>query len=156
MALAAFGCDPTQKGKKLSDIGGAALGQLAFSTENGIYMAIRANGSVAQYETCFINAGFDATPNATTNRNRGVPICIPQVALSDDDYGWGLVYGVGRVRTDGAVTSNSGLALSSTDQELDTAASTLNVISGLVAFGADGAHDGPVFAMFPAVAGGVS
>ena len=70
-------------------------------------------------------------------------ICIPQVAIADDDYGWGLVDGTGRSRTGGAVTAGSTLGSSSTGGELVNG-STSNRINGILATANDGANDGPV------------
>lgn len=154
MPLAAMGCDPTATGPDLSDLGGARLGQLGYSNDDAIYLAIRANGAISQYETCFIDSDYRATGKGTSTEQRGVPVCIPQVALADNDYGWGLVYGHGRARTAADATSRRGFALSSTDEELEDASDTLRVVTGIVNFGDTGAHDSQIFAIFPSVGGG--
>ena len=152
MSLAALGCNPEASGPSIDDIGGAALGQLGFSASGGMYVAIRAGAAISKYEACFIGAGMDAIPNAQISSRRGVPVCVPQVALANNEYGWALVYGIGRVRTDGSVAAADGFGLSGTnDEELDTASAGAETIAGMVALAADGANDGPVFLQFPAV-----
>ena len=151
MSLAALGCDPEAKGDSIGDIGGFSLGQLGFSPDGGMYVAIRAGAAISQYEACFIGANMDAVPNAQITNRRGVPICIPQIALADNEYGWGLVFGIGRTRTDGGVAAASGFGLSGTNEELDSASAGAETIAGMVALKADSANDGLVFLMFPAV-----
>ena len=80
-----------------------------------------------------------------------MPVCIPQVALANNEYGWALVYGKGRVRTDGGVAAASGFGLSGTNEELDSASAGAETIAGMVALKADDANDGEVFLQFPAV-----
>ena len=58
MSLAALGCNPEHKGASLEDIGGASLGQLGFSPDGGMYIAIRAGGAISRYEACFIGGGL--------------------------------------------------------------------------------------------------
>ena len=151
MSLAALGCNPEHSGHSLADIGGAALGQLGFSAAGEMYVAIRAGAAISKYEACFIGAGMDAIPNAQLTSRRGVPVCVPQVALANNEYGWGLVYGIGRVRTDGGVAAASGFGLSGTNEELDSASAGAETIAGMVALKADDANDGEVFLQFPAV-----
>ena len=151
MSLAALGCNPEASGHSIDDLGGAALGQLGFSPAGGMYVAIRAGAAISQYEACFIGANMDAIPNAQIVNRRGVPVCVPQVALENNEYGWALVYGIGRVRTDGGVAAASGFGLSSTNEELDSASAAAETIAGMVALKADDANDGLVFLMFPAV-----
>ena len=45
MSLAALGCNPEAKGASLADIGGAALGTLAYSPDGGMYIAVRSDGA---------------------------------------------------------------------------------------------------------------
>ena len=151
-ALAALGCDPTATGDDIDVLGGASLGTIGYSNDGGLYMAIKAQGAISQYELCFIAAGFEAIPKGTNATAYGRPCCIPQLDISDDEYGWGLVAGAGRVRTDGGVANNNGFQLDTTNEELDTAAAGGDpVIVGMVATGADGANDGPMICMFPSV-----
>lgn len=156
MALAALGCSPTKTWTDASHSGGAGTGNLGYSPDGGMYVCFRANGAVAQYEPVFLDRtdsdGYlNGTPKGSTASKRGVPIAIPQVALADNEFGWGLVYGTGRVRTDGGVSQGEGFGLSSTDEELDTASAGDETVAGLVATTDDSANDGPVFAMFPSV-----
>ena len=149
--LGAMGCNPTVKGTTLEAIGGFSLGQLAFSPDGGIYICTRANGAVSRYETCYIGSGIEATPKGTDADQRGVPICIPQIAVSDDEYFWGLVAGVGRVRTSASVAAGAGLGLSGTNEELTAANGTDQVVSGMATTATGGSNDAPIFALFPAV-----
>lgn len=155
--LQALGCDPTAKGQSIDDIGGAALGSIGYSEDGRLWIAVQANGAVSQYELCFLGGGFQATPKGTNVTGYGRPCAVPQQAFADNDYGWMLIAGEGRVRTDGSVASGDGLELNATDEELDTAAAGATpIINGMVATGDDGADDGPVLVMFPSVGTGVS
>ena len=149
MTLAALGCNPEATGASLDDLGGASLGTLGYSSDGGIYMCIRAKGDVAQYAGCVLQDSFQANQVTTTYGDIGATICIPQVAIADDDYGWGLVAGKGRVHTDGTGTANESMGTSATAGQIH--GTTSNVIGGMHLTKADGSNDGECIVMFPAI-----
>ena len=114
------------------------------------YVYVQANGAIEKWGACIVRGAWQATPGTTTNASTGLPVCIPQVAIPDNSYGWGLVAGTGRSRTGGAVTNNNGLAFSGTAGELINAAGTDDLV-GAVATANDGANDGPVLLWYPSV-----
>ena len=146
----ALGCNPKSTGNRLDEIGGSALGALAISADGGMYLAVRAAGSITQYEPCYLGGNLEATPKGTSRGNKGVPIVVPQIAIADNEYFWGLVAGFGRARTDGNVESGQGFQLSTTNEELDTSASGV-IVNGMVATANDGPQHGPMFCLFPSV-----
>ena len=150
MSLAALGCNPEDHGANLSDIGGHALGTLAFSPAGGIYVAIRANGAITANVACALSPSFDvATVN--TGDPQGTSYCVPQVGLADNDYGWALIAGRGQVRTTGAVTEADGRAASIQANGVMEDRDGTDDIAGflLTANTATGTRNNGCFLMFP-------
>ena len=52
----------------------------------------------------------------------GKVICIPQVAIADNAYGWGLIFGSGLARAGAAVAVGGQVSAHSTAGRLDDAA----------------------------------
>ena len=98
MSLLAMGCDPEQKWENAdgSDGPGARLGALAYSPSSGMYVCVQAAEHIAQYAVCLITGDFQLRElDATDDVNIPDQCCFPQVGLSNNDYGWGLVWGHG-------------------------------------------------------------
>ena len=106
MSLAALGCDPTATGDSLSDIGDVALGTLGYSPAGGLYIAVQADGAIAAAEICTLEPNFEID-QGDENTVVGATLCIPQVAIADDAYGWALIFGSGKVQaTNAAITAS--------------------------------------------------
>ena len=126
MALAAMGCNPSDHGSSLEDIGGASLGTLAFSPDGGLYVAIRAQGAVIEGGVCAIKGDWDVDPITTTTNTAAAGVeslCVVQEALADNDYGWGLVFGNGVVNVAASCAANTALHATTTAGRVDDAAS---------------------------------
>ena len=126
MSLAPFGCNPTDHGSSLDDIGGFSLGSLAYSPDGGIYVAIRAQGAVPEGGVCAIKGDWDADPITTTTNTAAAGIeslCVVQEALADNDYGWGLVFGNGNILVAASCAANTALHATTTAGRVDDAAS---------------------------------
>ncbi len=134
MSLAALGCNPTLTGPSLEDIGGVTLGTIAYSPDSGIYIAVRANQAITRYDLCsIIRSNFDID-QASGALEAGITLCIPQVAMANDEYGWALVFGRGLVRASAAaiVAADSGSAsISGTAGQVADASDT-DAVGGLL------------------------
>ena len=116
MSLAALGCDPEQTWTEAdgTDGPGIGLGTIGYSPVGGMYLCVQAKAAISQYAACILQDTFRANPVTTTNGDMGGTICIPQVALANHSYGWGLVAGKGRVNTTSA-RATAGSSPSSTN-----------------------------------------
>ena len=107
MSLAAFGCNPEDTGASLDDVGGHQPGTLAYSPDGGIYVVVQASEAVAAHDTCLIQGNWRVRPLDTADdKDLAVQVCIPQVALANGAYGWGLVFGNGRARASADIAAN--------------------------------------------------
>ena len=105
MSLAAIGCNPSFKWSLDANgvVGGdnpdhaQKLGTLGFSPSGGMYVVLQAMGAVAKGGFCLLKGRFEAQPATTTLATHAFSCAIPQIALADDEYGWGLVWGEGDV-----------------------------------------------------------
>ena len=124
-----LGCNPNETFESASDLP-LPLGTRATSG-TGEYVLIQAQGAVTQYALCVILAGYEAAQATTTNVANNSNACIPQVALADNHYGWGLVSGKGKVRGAASCAANAALYTTATAGVVDDA-STNGGVSGLV------------------------
>ena len=145
MSLAALGCDPTLTTSDAE----FELGTLGYSSDGGIYVYVKAQGAIEQWGACIIRARFQALPVTTSNGTAGGNIVIPQVAIPDDDYGWAMVQGTGRVRTDGSGTASEAMGTHTVAGELQ--GTTTNLVAGIILTANDTANDGPMICMFPKI-----
>lgn len=121
--FAALGCNPDFKSTTLSDFGGVPLGTLAYSPGGGIFVLFRANGAIQQYGAVTIDgASYDASPTAQAD-NHGLPVCIPQTALANNEIGWGLICGGGKGHANSAVSAGDPVSIGATAGDLDDATS---------------------------------
>ena len=119
MSLAAIGCNPSFKWTVDANglVGGdnpdhaQALGTLGFSPSGGMFVVVQAMGAVARGGFCLVTGDFEAQQATTTLATHAFSCAIPQVALADDEFGWGLVFGHGDV---------IGAAIAADAQELST------------------------------------
>ena len=109
MSLAALGCDPTQTWERSdgTDGPGASPGDLRYSG-SAIYLCVEADAALRQYSACFLKGVFKAREGTDALAHGGVPVCVPQTAIANGHYGWGLVFGKGRVLSDGGVQNGRG------------------------------------------------
>ena len=147
--LAAAGCNPTETWTKTDGTEGPGMapGALGYSPDGAMFLCVKAKAAIAQYDLCRLEDGFEA--NKVTNTDpAGVILCIPQVAIADNAYGWALVAGAGRVKSGGSVGANAGLKVGADGQVIATANN--DTIHGIYMTAADGSSNGPCVCMFPA------
>ena len=132
MSLAALGCNPSDRGSSLEDIGGIALGTLAYSDDGGIYQAVQAKGAIVQYAAVVIQDNWEAAELDTGNDSVGQLLGVAQQAFSDNQYGWVLVSGSGQVLAAASCAANAGLQATAVDGTVDdTTTATIAFIAGL-------------------------
>ena len=153
MSFAAMGCRPGQTWARAdgSDGPGASPGDLAYSSDSGVYLCVKAQGAVTQYDACVLQGIYEAKPATDATAHPGTPVCVPQTAIADNHYGWGLVAGKGRVRTDGGVPAGRGYSFNTPAGVLDVHGGSTGEIGGMYATEADGSTGGPMICMFPSV-----
>lgn len=113
----------------------AGLGNEVFVKGNR-YKYVKANGAVAAYACCLINASGEAIEATTTlvgTAARPTALCIPQFALATGEYGWAAV-GPFRLREDGSTTFKVLAANAATSVRLYTTA-TAGVLDDAVTTG---------------------
>ena len=125
----AMGCNPQEPGSSLEAIGGFALGSLIHSPDGNVYICVQADGAIAQYDLCALEAGFQID-QAGTGDAAGSQYCIPQVAMSNNQYGWALICGSGRVKASGAAVTNSNFGTIAGAGTVSTG-STTDTVAGL-------------------------
>ena len=145
MSIAALGCDPT----RTTTVAEFDLGTLGNSNDNGVYVYVKAQGAIEQWGACIIRALWEALPVTTNNGTAGGNLVIPQIAFADNYYGWAMVEGTGRVRTDGSGTASEALGTHTVAGELQ--GTTTNLCAGIILTAADTANDGPMICMFPKI-----
>ena len=130
MSLLSMGCDPNQKWTKAdgSDGPGVGVGALAYSPRNGLFVCVQANEAIAQYASSLITGNWrlrehDLTDDAAISG----ALCFPQIALADDDYGWGLVWGNGFGIAAVAITAGATLYANTTEGRLSDTAAALHL-----------------------------
>lgn len=151
MSLAALGCNPehkwtvtgtgaNQKFAGSNPTSAAEPGTLAYSPDGGLYMCVRAKGAVVQYAACVLEDAWEAVEITNTSDN-GAIVVVPQVALADDEYGWGLIHGSGQVLVLANALANATLGASATANHLDDQGG--DVIAGIYLTAGRGGSNGP-------------
>ena len=129
MSLAAIGCNPSFKWTLDANglVGGdnpdhaQRLGTVGYSPSGGMFVVVQAMGAVAKGAFCLVKGDFAAQQATTALATHAFSCAIPQVALADDELGWGLVFGHGDV---------IGLAIAADAQELSTSSTAGAVDDG--------------------------
>ena len=124
MSLAALGCNPSQTGDSLADVGGHNPGTLAYSPDGGLYMLVKAQGAITAGALCKIvrssgETEIEAQELNTAGATHGFSLCIPQVAIADNAYGWALVFGHGTVEAGAVAVSAEELSTTTTLGRVD-------------------------------------
>ncbi|HUU25586.1 MAG TPA: hypothetical protein VMW68_08510 [Methyloceanibacter sp.] len=132
------GIDPT-KVRTSAEGSVFALGQRGATSNGNEYVYIRAKGAIAAFTYCGIDEVWDAAEATTTTQaagtGQGQRGCIPQVAIADDGYGWGAIYGGGGTLQVLAATNcakYTTLCTTATDGVLDDAAVNAGKVVGVV------------------------
>lgn len=146
--FAALGCNPEDKGTSLSDLGGAALGTVAYSPDGTMYIAIRAAGSLSANQACHMEGNFDID-QAEGGSNVGLPIVFPQQAFADNEYGWAAIAGECNALTDGGVSAGHNLAISGTTAGTVDSNTNTDAFGPAVAIAADSGTVGRIWIWFP-------
>ncbi len=126
MSFAFLGCNPQQ----VDDTAKQVLGTEALAGDS-TYVYIRAKGAVSKGAACIITDEFDADEVTTALADDSYPMCIPQTAIADDKFGWGLIIGKGELEVGNACAANTSLSTTTTAGRLDDADSAGRV-SGLM------------------------
>ena len=116
MGFGFLGCNPEQTWDSAADA--PAVGTVA-PVGDKEFVLVKAGAAITQYDCCIIRRTGEAMPATTTLADDSYPLCVPQVEIADDDYGWGLIKGAGKVNTDGAVANNSNLSTTAETGEVD-------------------------------------
>ena len=161
MSLAALGCNPsfTWTVNSAGVAGGdnpdhaQAVGTLAFSPSGGMYVCIKAMGTLAKGAFTLLKGRFEAQPASTARATHAFSCAIPQIAIADNDYGWGLVWGEGDVIGGQIAANASELSTSGTAGRVDDS-DTAGRIGGLIPLNAAQTSSGdlcPIAAQWPRI-----
>ncbi|MCQ4051563.1 hypothetical protein FK514_25070, partial [Klebsiella pneumoniae] len=120
-------------------------GQRGKDDDGNEYLFVRADsGGVTQYyaavvtSTAFVVDMIDTTNSAPGAQAGGI-VCVPQVAIAASGYGWGLICGVGSVRTAASAAKGTLLNTTATAGQLDDDATAgAEVINGIALTAATG------------------
>lgn len=113
-------------------------GQRGADASGNEYLFVQADASgVTQYyaavviSTAFV-VDMITTTNSAPGQQAGAPVVVPQVAIPADGYGWGLICGVGSVRTNLSAAKGTLLNTTATAGQLDDDATAgAEVINGI-------------------------
>lgn len=120
-------------------------GQRGKDDDGNEYLFVQADsGGVTQYyaavvtSTSFVVDMIDTTNSAPGAQAGGI-VCVPQVAIAASGYGWGLICGVGSVRTAALAAKGTLLNTTATAGQLDDDATAgAEVINGIALTAATG------------------
>jgi len=120
-------------------------GQRGKDDDGNEYLFVQADASgVTQYysavvtTTAFVVDMIDTTNSAPGAQAGGI-VCVPQVAIAASGYGWGLICGVGSVRTAASAAKGTLLNTTATAGQLDDDATAgAEVINGIALTAATG------------------
>jgi hypothetical protein len=75
------------------------LGEIGTDGSGNTYIYVKAAVANAAYEACLIDENYYTTPATTTTSapgtGAGKAVCVPQIALTINYYGWALIKGTG-------------------------------------------------------------
>ena len=116
-----------------------------------MYVAIQAGEAIAQYDACAIYGAWQLKPfDVTDDDDDNASICFPQVALADNEYGWGLVWGNGFGIPDTAYATDIPLYPTADEGKIDDTAQSTIVFTGVYSTAAGVADTGsPIAVTFP-------
>ena len=138
MAFGFLGCNPEQTWDKASDA--PALGTTSVAGDN-TYVLVQADGDVSAGAFCIVTKHFEVDEATTTLADDSYPCCIPQVAIDDDEFGWGLIEGTGMVEVNTNCAADVSLATTGTAGRIDDA-DTAGRLSGIMLTTARGGSAG--------------
>ena len=107
--------------------------QLGADDRGNVYICAQASGAIPDYEMCFINQSGQAIKATTANGDDeiGSAMGACQITLADDEFGWFLIFGVGRVDVGASCAADSLLYTTTTGGRLDDAAGSNMKIIGI-------------------------
>ena len=134
--FAATGCNPNETWTKTdgTEGPGVSVGTLAYSPDGGMYVCIKADGAIGAGEACYVKNSsweIDEVASGGSQFETGQTICFPQVALADNEYGWGLVYGEGEFHVAASCAANVALYSSGTAGRMDDASANQHQLPGV-------------------------
>lgn len=123
-------------------------------TSDGVkeYIYVHANGAITgEGYVCLIENDFEAdminTTNSAPGSGQGLPVGVPQVAFSDNEYGWLQVLGDTNVRVSASAAAATELNTTGTDGELDDDGSAgAEVVNGVALHTAEGSGSAAIVA----------
>ena len=95
------------------------------------YVLVKAKGAITQYDCCIITGKGEADQATSALADDSYPLCVPQVAIADDNYGWGLIKGDGRVNAANSCAADTSLSTTANAGIVDDA-DTAGRISGMM------------------------
>ena len=148
MSLAALGCNPSL----VSTSAELALGTLGYSNDGGLYVYLQAAADLSIGAACVIQGNWQGVEITTTNGTEAARIGIVQVAVDDDEYGWGLVYGSGNLLVNASCAASVQLYTTATGGQLDDTATAIHITGAqLTTARGSGAGIAPVAVQWPSV-----
>lgn len=146
-----LGCNPTQREDSLADLGGVALGSMGYSDDGGMFIAVQADGAIAEGDLVQIENGFQID-QATTSSPLGSIIAVATAAFANNEYGWVQVYGNCQVQVhSGSNHAASNRVSIGDDGEISSSSSDSDAVAGVLTSASSGS-DGRLtdcFLFFP-------
>ena len=126
------------------------LGTVGFDDDGNGWVFFQAAATIRPYHACRLPSEDHRAAEVTlTNANYGERIVVPQVALPDEFFGWGLIYGHGQLAVVASVAAHAELRTSATSGRLDDASATNSEpVAGLTLTTAQGGLSGQKPAQF--------
>ena len=149
-----MGVDPT----KVDDAAAFTLGMRGSPDGLTEYVYVEASAAVAQYAAALISEDGTiaelTTTTAAGGTGSGKRVCVPQVAIAQDKFGWAAIYGNGgRVKVKGAANCVKFTQLNTTATAgvLDDAATAAFVLGAVLEETLTGAAAADVSLNYPHV-----
>lgn len=136
-----------------SDIGLFPLNARGLDVDGNEYIYVQASGAVAQYNAVNIDPDGQAANLTKALHDSGFADLVgaPQVGLTDNQYGWALIWGAGRVIVGANCSANDDLYTTGTAGRLDdTSSSQTEVVRIMLTSGrGSGVGDAPCLMRYP-------
>jgi hypothetical protein len=112
-----------------SDGAGFGARQLGADDKGNVYIAGQAAGAIGQYDFVAVDhVGQIRKKNDTAEADMGRTLGSMAIALADNEWGWVLACGVGRVNVVTAAAANVMLYTTATDGRLDDTAANQKIL----------------------------
>ena len=138
MAFTFTGCNPEQTWADASEA--PRVGTTGVAGGN-TYILVKADGAVSAGAFCIIHKNFEADEATTTIADDPYPCAIPQVAIPNNNFGWGLIEGNGQVEAGANCGADTSLFTTGTAGRVDDT-ETVGRLSGIMLTTARGTGNG--------------